>query len=146
MGMLHENSSYPAVKTKDPFRVAGEVWETPAELRDFETEYGPGDFYVIPILPKGAARAEENVVSLWVKTGSRLSELSKTIKAAGADDIEPGDLIACRFDGETRKGKKGDIKVWRFEFQKGRRSAPAGSLLGDASADTDGDSGSLLGD
>lgn len=147
MGMLHENKSYPAIKTKDPFEIVGEVWETPAELRDIESDYGKADWYVIPILPKGATRSEENVVSLWVKAPSaRLAELSKVVRASGAGDVEPGGLIACKFTGETRKGKMGDIKLWRFEYQPPRRQAQPGSLLGDAAASADEGGGSLLGD
>lgn len=152
MGMLNESDFYPAFDTSKPFELVGEVWGQYTELRDVATRYSDGDKNLftglsINILPRGANRAEENVVSILVKKGGRLAELSKAIKVAGAQDISDGDTIAVKWDGSTKKMEKGDMRLWSFAYAKAAPQAAAGSLLGEAAADAEqgGGAASLLG-
>lgn len=152
MGMLNESDFYPAFDTNKPFTIVGEVWVPYQELRDVPTKYGDFTGLSLAILPRGAARTDENVVSVLVKKGGRLAELSKAVKASGASDIEEGGMIAIAWDGATRKMEKGDMRLWKFQY-KAPTKASGGGMLDEAAADPANHSGqpegepvNLLGD
>lgn len=140
MGMLNESDFFPAFNTSEPFTLVGEVWAPYQELRDVATKYTTGDGsnkftgLSIAILPQGAARNDENVVSVLVKKGGRLAELSKAVKASGASDIEEGGRIAIAWDGSTRKMEKGDMRLWKFQYRPPTK-ASGGGMLDEAAAD-----------
>lgn len=151
MGMLNESDFFPAFNTSEPFTLVGEVWAPYQELRDVETKFGPFTGLSLAILPRGAARSDENVVSVLVKKGGRLAELSKAVKAGGANDIQEGGMIAIAWDGTTRKMEKGDMRIWKFQY-KAPVQSNGGGMLDEAAADPANHSGqpeadvNLLGD
>ena len=130
MGLLHESDFYPAYPTDKPFELVGTVWAPYQELRDVETKYGSFTGLSIAILPKGAEPKDDNVVSVLIKKGGRLSELSKAVKEAGASDIEEGGTIGISWDGSTRKMDKGDMRLWKFAY---KAPAKTGGMLAEAS-------------
>lgn len=88
--------------------VVGDIVHVPQQT--VETKYGPR-------LPIQLRRADNTVVTLWIKQGQMASVIIEAARAAGADGIAVGGRLAVTWVAEKPSSKGNPMKIYEAAYK-----------------------------